>query len=951
MRDALAAARSEPTLLTISGEPGIGKTRLLAELARQADDDHRLVLEGAAAEIDVRSPFAAVVDALDDYLASLNPRVLEPLGAEQLAELAHVFPTVDAGGGGQDSHPEGERFRLQRAVRALLERLARDRPVVLIVDDLHWADAASAELLAYLVRRPPRGPLLLALAHRPPLPEPFPAAIVEAERDERITALRPGPLDTAESRALLEALHVAAEPSLHRESGGNPLYLCELARASARPGTGEDAPSLDQVPAAVSAAIARELDRLPAPVLDYVRTAAVLGDVFEIDAVAVACGFATADASAALDKVVTEDLVRPTYLPREFRFRHPIVRHAVYQLCPAGWRLDAHARVASALAARGAPATARAPHVDLSASTGDEEAIAVLTEAAANAAPRAPRTSAAWYGAALRLMPDDPMRRMGALVPMAQCLAKSGQLVPARDTLEQVLELMPQEAGPLRTRVVAGCAGIDHLLGDHARATARLRSSLAEVEGDPSPESTALKTQLAANAFFSGDFDAQREWSKAALADADVLGNAADRAAALALLGCADYMTDAVEGARENLAVAEQLLADLDEGEVGRHITSFTWAGVCEVYLERFDRALAVHDRCLQTARALGQDFVSALARLGRSLALGWQARLAEAADEADAAVETAELLGQEQFLTWSLWVRAWIAHQAGDLRLAEQLGTRSVELGRDLHDPVTVLAHCYLADTRLERGADPRPLVDQVLTAAGGAEMPLIERAFRARWYEFCTRAELRRGDIEAAADWAARATEAADSLGLGGRTCEALRARAAVALARGSAEEAAALATEAAEHADGTGLPIEAARARILAGRALAAAGQERTAANLLQDANDTLGRHGAVHERDAAARELRALGRRVARRGRAGSGEGLDALSGREREVADLVGEGRTNKEIATVLYLSEKTVENHMTRIFGKLGVSSRLQVATAIERDRLADSSREAVSGA
>jgi DNA-binding NarL/FixJ family response regulator len=89
--------------------------------------------------------------------------------------------------------------------------------------------------------------------------------------------------------------------------------------------------------------------------------------------------------------------------------------------------------------------------------------------------------------------------------------------------------------------------------------------------------------------------------------------------------------------------------------------------------------------------------------------------------------------------------------------------------------------------------------------------------------------------------------------------------------------------------------------------------------------------------------AARELRALGRRVARRGRTGSGDGLGALSGREREVADLVAEGRTNREIAAALYLSEKTVENHMTRIFGKLGVTSRLHVATAIERERHADS--------
>ena len=307
---------------------------------------------------------------------------------------------------------------------------------------------------------------------------------------------------------------------------------------------------------------------------------------------------------------------------------------------------------------------------------------------------------------------------------------------------------MPQDAGPLRTRVVASCAGIDHLLGDHARATARLRTSLAEVEGEPSPESTALKTQLAANAFFSGDF---------AVAAGVVEGGARGRGrarqrgrprggdGAARLRGLHDRRR---RTARARTSASPRTCStQLDESEVGRHLTSFTWAGVCEVYLERFDRALAVQDRCLQTARALGQDFVSALARLSRSLALGWRGRLAEAADEADAAVETAELLGQDQFLTWALWVRAWIAHQAGDLGLAERLGVRSVELGRDAEDPVTVMAHCYLAETRFERGAEPAAVLEQVLAAAGGPELPLIERAFRARWYEFFTRAELRRG------------------------------------------------------------------------------------------------------------------------------------------------------------------------------------------------------------
>jgi DNA-binding NarL/FixJ family response regulator len=244
------------------------------------------------------------------------------------------------------------------------------------------------------------------------------------------------------------------------------------------------------------------------------------------------------------------------------------------------------------------------------------------------------------------------------------------------------------------------------------------------------------------------------------------------------------------------------------------------------------------------------------------------------------------------------------------------------------------------LAETRLERGALPGRVRDDMLAAAGGAELPPIERPFRSRWYELLARAELQAGDIDAAAGWADRAALAADGLDMPGRSCEALRASARVALARGDAGHAARDALAAAACADRAGLPIEAARARVIAGRALAAGGDPDGALAELQRAHDELGRCGAAHHRDEAARELRGLGKRVPRAGAAtgdGSADGLGALSAREREVAGLVAEGRTNREIAATLYLSEKTVENHMSRIFAKLGVPSRLHVATAVER--------------
>ena len=147
--------------------------------------------------------------------------------------------------------------------------------------------------------------------------------------------------------------------------------------------------------------------------------------------------------------------------------------------------------------------------------------------------------------------------------------------------------------------------------------------------------------------------------------------------------------------------------------------------------------------------------------------------------------------------------------------------------------------------------------------------------------------------------------------------------------------------MALEAAALAESVDAPLPAARCRTLAGEALAAAGRRDEAVRELQRAETELSALGAARYRDEAARELRRLGERVAARQRRSTGEGLDALSGREREIADLVAEGRTNREIGGELFLSEKTVEGHLTRIFAKLGVTSRAEVAEVVGRARAA----------
>src|SRR6266508_2884272 len=159
--------RGRSGAVELVGEPGIGKTRLLGELAARAELRGQLVLSGSASELERELPFSVFVHALDEYVESLDPNQLSTLDDDVQAELAHVLPSLSALAGGRAVAPQHERYRSHHAVRALLDRLAAAKPLVLVLDDLHWADSASVELLGALLRRPPGAAVLFALTVRP----------------------------------------------------------------------------------------------------------------------------------------------------------------------------------------------------------------------------------------------------------------------------------------------------------------------------------------------------------------------------------------------------------------------------------------------------------------------------------------------------------------------------------------------------------------------------------------------------------------------------------------------------------------------------------------------------------------------------------------------------------------------------------------------------------------
>jgi DNA-binding NarL/FixJ family response regulator/tetratricopeptide (TPR) repeat protein len=878
----------------VFGEMGLGKTALLAAAAERARAAGMLVLEGRGVEHERDVPFGVVVDALDDHVATLAPQRLAALERDLGPVLPALARAPVAG--------VAERFRQHRALRELLGQLGRERPLALLLDDLHWADEATVEFVLHLLRRPPRGAVLLALASRPVDPA---LRVLEAARGasgwEELTL---EPLEREAALALLGG--ISDRERVLRQAGGNPLFLRELAAGgSAR---------------TLVAAVALELAALqPAP-RALAQGAAVAGDRFDGELAAAAARMAP-DA-AALDALVAADLVRPTGEGRQFAFRHPLVRRAVYDAVPPTARLAAHERVAEALEHRGAPAVVRAHHVEQSARPGDEAAIALLSEAGAAAGPSAPATAARWYAAGLRLVADhDRARREQLLGGIAAALAAAGRLAESREALVALLELTP------RLELVVQCAAVEGVLGRHADARARLEAALKEAP--PDGRGTIL-LGLANAAFYTGDVAAMRGWARRAaeVAAGDPLLLAeADGCGALGALwdGEAQIAGGMLDRASERLRGAD------DCALAARPDCARVLAG-SQLLAERYADAADTAARGLACARRIHQQQTLTTLLLYRAGALGNLLELDAARREIDAAEESARLQRSPHELAFALWQRAIIhRYQAAAAEAGRDAAEFAALAGALEPNQIIRTGMCSLAALRADE--DPERCLATIAHGLDGA-LPTWWAALLLTM----VRCALALGRHDEARRWAALAHERATALQLPASLVRSQIAAAEVLLATGPADQAAKLALAAATTAQQVHALRDGAEARLTAGRALAAAGDASRANTVLQRlAADAL-RGGALALSQAAAAELRRLGTRPAAAARRAAHQ-RTGLTDREREIARLVGGGHSNKEIAAALFLSEKTVRNSLTRVYATLGVRGRADLA---RRPRAAD---------
>lgn len=932
-------------VIQLIGEPGIGKSRLLTELVRRAEARRCLVLVGRAAEFEQDVPFGAIIDALNDHLGALDSASVRALRPRALQELAEVFPSLSEFADDRSAAREqADRYRFHYALRAVLERFADRRPVLLALDDVHWADPASCDVIAHLLRRF-RGPLLMALAlrHTPPA---LVGAFEEAIRAGEGVRVDVGPLTPSEAHALMDPeLDAATRGALYRESGGNPFYLEQLSRIRTRD-LSPAAASLEStesraLPSAVAAAINDELGRVERECRLVLDAAAIVGESFEPELVASISERSVPFALQALDQLLQADIIRATATPRRFRFRHPIVRRAVYDEIPPGWRLAAHARAAAALIASHAPPSACAHHVERSAMQGDEEAGVLLVEAARGAAARAPLAAGRWLLAALRLLTAhaEPGRRLALLIEAAAVLTSGGAYDESLAALEEALTLVPDDQAEMRASLTAKIAYAKRRSGRPFDSRPVLEHALGSLAGVDGAASAELRLELALHSLWHDEFASLLELAERLLALARDQGDLPMIAlsAALRSLASSEHST---EIAHAELAEAEKTFAALpDEQLAGRIYVSF-YLGLAELRLERADEALKHTNRGLDVGRLTGQGITITSWQAIASRAQLLRGQIAEAERLAHDAIDTTRLLADDWRTVWALEADALAAFWAGDgdraLASAREMATRAERAHPFLSGPAAV----QLAGGAYACG-DAASACATLAALDVEPTRRLLDRHAGHGW-ELLIRSQLALGHPAEAKQTTTRAARRAEAAGLPQQIATVRCAEAAVLLARGQPDRVAEVLAEAINLADAAHNPLLSARAHALSGIAFTARGDPARGIAELEHAERTLFVCGAVREAAAAARELRRLGQRTPHRARhTPQSSGLAALSRRENEIAAEIASGKTNREVATALFLSEKTVGNHLSRIFEKLDVHSRAALATLVAREAAA----------
>jgi DNA-binding CsgD family transcriptional regulator len=903
-RELLHAVDRLPAALVVEGDAGVGKTTLWRSAVASAAELGYRVLSTRPAEAESQVSYAGLADLVESVL----PDALAELPSPQRRAVEVALLLRDAAGDAPDQ------TAIAFAFLGVLRAAAQQQPTLVAVDDVQWLDAPSTFALAFAARRLREERVGLLFVARATREGDRSRELSRLLPEERMRRLRLGPLSLGALHHVLQRRLGLVLPRpllerLHETSGGNPFYALELARALQERGDRLETGGPFPVSGELRQLLRARLAALPEDSNEAMLFAAAV-PLPTVPLIADAVG---EDPLASLRRGVDAELIELD--GDRVRFVHPLFASALYAETDGGRRREIHRRLAGIVA----DPEERARHLALGTEGADADVAAALDGAARIARGRgAPQAAAELSELAVRLTPQPDAegadrRRLDA----GAAHFEAGSTARARALFVEASE--SRHAGSLRAEALSRLGRVYHYAGDQRLAADLFRQCLADPQADARVRADAAEG-LAVSLYF------MREELAEALRFARSAGRAAeqeaDRAALAVVLGTQGII-EAVLGLTGATATLQSALS-LEEWARNVPLVrqpSFQ-LGIAAVWSDDLDSARAGLREVWEQALGQGDEsslpFVLTYLSLAEWLSGRWEDAL-RAADEGELVALAA---GQEIGRALALSARALVASCLGreeaarsDANEALALAERGSMLAR--MNSLWALALLDLAHDRpAEAHRQLGPLVERVEDAGIGEPGSV-------RFVTDDVEALIALGEIEEATARLEPFERHARRLGRRSALAPSHRCRGLIALARGSFDEALVDFGRALDELEALSLPFERARTLLALGSAQRRVRQRRAARESLEAARAAFDGLGASLWSARARAELRRVGGRAPSRGE---------LTPTEQRVAELVAEGRTNREVAAALYVTPRTVEGTLSRIYAKLGVRSRVELA-------------------
>jgi DNA-binding CsgD family transcriptional regulator len=891
------ARQGRSAVLLVRGEPGIGKTALLRHTAGQAQGF--TVVHACGVESEAELAFAGLADLTRPLLGHLPG--LPKVQATALKGALALGPPVS-----------GDRFTIAVATLTLLGAAAERRPLLAIVDDAHWLDGPSAEVIGFVARRLQAEGIVLLLALR----DSEPATLDTSG----LADLKVHGLDPTDAQRLLHqqaAARIAAGVAarLAQATGGNPLALLELPTLLSAEQLAGTAPLEEPLPAgdSIQRAFFRRVAKLARLTLTALLVAAA-SDSGELSVIATAAGQLGADTTA-LEAAEAAGLVRLGRLGLEFR--HPLLRAAVYHGAAAQARRAAHHALAVAFQQAG-DADRAAWQLATATITPDEQVAAALEQTGLRAQARGGYAAAAHaFERAAQLSPD-PRHRARRLLAAAEAFWYAGHLDHAIEVLDQALPLTtPHERANLQHLK----GRIEQLRGDMSAAYQLLVSEAEQVAAADPSKAVLMLADGVVPCLSIGRIPSALATARRACELAEHASPAAQACAPIALgvvLVCAGQ---AREGYRLILRSRDVLER---EGYSALSTALAGFGAATAVWVEDWEQARQVLSQAIDMAREQSAPGILLSYNLGCLSELDFRAgRWEEATADATEGVELAQDTGQLSVLSFNLVCLAHIDAARGKDKNCRANVAEALELASK-YDIGSIMVHAHAALGLLELGLGRHAQAITHLERVADLLAPMgLGEPATVQWAPDYIEACIRAGHLQ-------QATKALETFQHQAEATGRTWALATVARCHGllilpsEAETAFAEAYRWHAHCP---MPFELARTQLCHGQQLRRAKQRAAARDQLRAALATFEQLDARPWADQAQAELQATGETARRRAQPPTRR----LTPQEFQVARLVADGKSNRDIAAALFLSVKTVEFHLGSIHRKLGTSSRAQL--------------------